>query len=406
MAGFKNVVVKQTIIQGGDGDRDISYNDSFDISEQLAGTLGPVQTQDSIDVNDTFVAEQLVLQDSVQANDNFGDISGLALDDSADIADQLAGTLGPVRAPDTFTVSTSPVLGELVVQDSFDTQVVSDVDLSASASDSFAMIAKLGQITRFDDEQFFVGDGLGASDLAVADSVDMADTFVADMLALGDSFDVGVTANADITARNEDSFSVFDLLMADQLDIPDSFAFSDNRGTANVSNARLWPNQVVSNTGFTTPNNMIDLSETTSALLSVTQTGGFLGGSTATANGNIQVACPNIAFTPDATTNSVQLQVGYTTTASGGLQNGNSVNVTIAYSLNDGATYTNIVTVTNTDQTANPTVNITATTAQLNQLRFRAVGSVVSGTRLLVGGANQQFQFRYARVQFNAVQVL
>lgn len=390
----------------GTGDRDVSYNDSFNISEQLAGTLGPVQTQDSIDVADMLVVQEFTLQDSVLPLDDLGEISGLVINDSFNANDQLAGNLGPVRAPDTFVALDDPVLGPLVLQDSLTTSDVSSVALDATAIDSVTISDRLGQITRFDNEEFFTADKYGEQFTQVDDSVSVSDAFDADSVDVRDSLDVSIVSSADITAFNQESFDCADRLMIGGAVVPDSLSMADARRNATVSNARLWPNTVVSNTGFTTPANITDTNEATATTISATQSGGLVGGSSVTVNGNIQISAPDMTFSPDATTNSVQLQIGYTTTASGGLQTGNSVNVAIDYSLNDGSTWTNIATATVAATTANPTLNITATTAQLNQLRFRAVGSVVSGTTLIVGGANQQFQFRYARVQFNAVQVL
>lgn len=405
MAGFRNIV---QVVQAGDGDRDISYNDSFDISEQLAGTLGPVQTQDSTDFNDEFVARELVLQESLDASDELRPIEGLAIDDSADFNDRLSGTIGPIAAPDTLDATDDPVFGPLVLQDSFDTSVTASSDLSATALDSFDVTARLGQITRFDQEQFFAADAFGEiQQLQVDDSVQANDELGAITgLAFGDMFDVGTTSNASITARNNDSFAASDLAVFGPLTFYDSLDAFDARGIATISNARLWPNTVVSNTGFTNPNNATDLSEATGAQISATQSGGLVGGNSVTVTGNIQISCPDINIVPTPSVSGVVIEVGYTTTASGGLQNGNSVSVAIDYSLNDGATWTTLVTATTPAQTANPTFPITATYAQLQQLRFRAVGQVVSGTTLVVGGANQTFQIRYARALFNASQTL
>lgn len=388
------------------GGRDVSYNESFDVTDLLAGTLGPVQTQDSLDVNDMFVGRSTVLFDTIEASDKFGEIEGLMLDDSLAFNDALAGTLGPVRAPDTFVATDNPEFGPLVLQDSFNVVEQADLNLDSVAVDSFVISARLGQITRFDDEQFLVGDAYGAQDTSVVDSFNHSDAFGVATTVLFDSLAVSDLLETTLSARNEESAAFGDLMLVERLTVADSLSIADARRQATVTNARLWPNTVVSNTGFTNPTNLTDVNETTAAVISATQSGGLVGGSSATVNGNIVVSCPDFNFTPEPGLNTVQLQVGYTTTASGGLQSGNSVNVAVEYSLNDGTTWTSIATVTTVAATANPTVNITATQAQLNQLRFRAVGSVVSGTTVLTGGANQQFQFRYARVQFNAAQTL
>ena len=82
----------------GEGDRDVSYVDSFDLSDQLAGTLGPVTAPDTLELSDTFVADAAVLQDSLDVADSLQAVRDLSAADSLDFADQLAGTLGPVTA--------------------------------------------------------------------------------------------------------------------------------------------------------------------------------------------------------------------------------------------------------------------------------------------------------------------
>lgn len=402
------IVTRVIEVPVGDGDRDISYLDSFDVSEQLAGTLGPVQTQDSIDVDDEFVAKELTLQESFDNSDNFGDITGLALNDSIDISERLSGTIGPISAPDTFDTTDDPVFGPLVLQDSFDTSVVASSDLTATALDSFDIAANLGQITRFDYEKFFAADALGEiQQLQVDDSVIALDQF-GDIsgLALGETFDVGTTANSDLTARNPDSFAVGDLGVFGPLTTYDSLDIFDARGIATLTNARLWPNTVVSQTGMTTPNNLVDLNETTGATISVTQSGGLIGGSSQTANGNIRVSCANVNFSPDLVYTTAQIQWGWTTTASGGLQTGNSVSAVLEYSVNNGTSWLPLETVTTVASTGNPTLNVTVNTTQVNALEFRATITVVSGTTLVVGGANQTFSMRYFRIQFSGTQTL
>lgn len=402
------VVTKIVEVAVGDGDRDVSYIDSFDVSEQLAGTLGPVQTQDSIDVDDEFVAKELTLQESFDTTDDFGDISGLVLNDSVDISERLSGTIGPISAPDTFDTTDDPVFGPLVLQDSFDTSVEANSDLTATALDSFDIAANLGQITRFDDEEFFANDQFGEiQQLQVDDSVEAVDDLGAiSGLVLGETFDVGTTANADLDARNPDSFDAVDEIVAGPLTTFDSIDAFDLRGIATLTNARLWPNTVVSQSGMTTPNNLVDLNETTGASISVTQSGGLVGGNSQTANGNIRVSCANVNFNPDLVYTTAQIQWGWTTTASGGLQNGNSVNAVIEYSVNNGGSWLPLETVTTVAATGNPTLNVTVNTAQVNALEFRVTVTVVSGTTLVVGGANQTFSMRYFRIQFSGTQTL
>lgn len=391
----------------GDGDRDISYNESFDLSDRLSGNLGPVQTPDTLDINDELVIGSAVLEDTLDISEKLNDITAPQFQESIDISDRLSGTLGPVRAPDSLNVADSLNVGSLVLIDTVGISDNTDVDLSADYLDSFVVTDKLREIIQFRNEEFFVSDGLEDIRLQLYDTTSISDTFAPITgLVFGEMLDFGAVADAMISSDIPDNFTISDRVDFGSLDIPDSLSVSDQRGEASVTNARLWPNTVVSNTGFTNPNNMIDLSEATAAQISATQSGGLVGGNSTTVNGNIQVSCPDINVVPNPSITGVQIQAGWTTTASGGLQSGNSVSVAIEYSLNDGGSWTLLQQVTTTAGTGNPTANISANYAQIQAIRFRAVGSVVSGTTVLVGGANQTFQFRYARVQFNASQIL
>lgn len=441
----------------GDGDRDVTWTESFDIADQLAGTLGPVQTQDSADATDELDAGPLVLGDTADVADVFV-VDEFRLQETADIADQLAGNLGPVQTQDS--VDTRDVLdaGPLVLGDGADSddaiirtdldaqaidsadsddaineitlqaddsadaaddlgalplQIVDEADAldafgatTLQADDSISITDRVGQIVQWTDVSVDAADEIVIGPLSVRDEADSDDAISPITLAVGDSFDVGTAASAAIDARQPESAGADDRISPVSQQSDDSLATMTARQDADITAARLWPDVVVSNSGFTNPANAADLSEATSATISATQSGGLLGGKSATVSGNIQVSCPNINIVPTPAVSSVQLQYGYTTTKSGGLQSGNSVDVDIDYSLNDGGSWTNLVTVTNTAQTADPTANITATYGQIQQLRFRAVGSVVSGTTLVVGGASQTFSLRYARAQFNAVQTL
>lgn len=441
----------------GDGDRDVTWTESFDIADQLAGTLGPVQTQDSADATDELDAGPLVLGDTADVADVFV-VDEFRLQETADIADQLAGNLGPVQTQDS--VDTRDVLdaGPLVLGDSADSddaiirtdldaqaidsadsddaineitlqaddsadaaddlgalplQIVDEADAldafgatTLQADDSISITDRVGQIVQWTDVSVDAADEIVIGPLSVRDETDSDDSVRVGPIALGDSADTSTTVSASLDAQAPDSAETDDTFTAGALQTMDDFSLSDSRQGAAVTGARLWTDTVVSNSGFTNPANATDLSEATSATISATQSGGPLGGKSATVNGNIQLSCPDFVFVPSPGTSGAQLQYGYTTTESGGLQNGNSVNVAIDYSVNDGGSWTNLVTVTNTAQTADPTLSLALNYTQLRQLRFRAVGSVVSGTTVLTGGANQTFSLRYTRVQFNAGQSL
>lgn len=389
------------------GDRDVTFLDSLAFSDAMAGTLGPVQTQDTIDLNDTFVASDARLQDSLDVADDMGAISGLRLADSLDFADALAGTLGLVRAPDSIDLADAFAATTLATDDSLDISDASSATLTARQPDSMDMADQFGAVTLRTDDSIDLGDSFGAVTLRVSDSIDVADTFGAiSKLAVDDSLALDDAANATLDTSIPDSLDIADLQTITALMPDDSVDISDARQNGDVTNARLWPNTVVSNSNFTNPNNLIDTNETTSADCTATQTGGVVGGSSVTVTGTIVVSCPNATITPTPTIANAQLQWGWTTSATAPLQTGNSVTMNIDYSVDDGTNWTTLETVTALGTTSDPTSNVTVTLAEINQLRFRATGDVVSGTIPIVGGATQTFSFRYCRIQFDASQTL
>lgn len=381
--------------------------DSVDVSDNLAGTLGPVQTEDSTDLTAIAAFGPIVVDESADASEALGEISGLSLGDSAAVADELAGMLGPIQTEDSADIRADPVIGPAVVNDSASvTAVTRDTDLDVTALDSLDLADRLQRVLQMVSAAGEARDVLAATDLTILDSAESSDQINDIALSFLDAFTASNTANAQIEARAPESGQAIDGLDVISVTAADSHSASDERGTAVVTTARLWPNAVVSNSGFNNTGNTTDLNEATGSTISATQSGGLLGGSSQNANGNIQVSAPNLNVVPPPTIANAQIQAGWTTTSSGGLQSGNSVNVALEYSLNEGASWINLQTVTNTAGTGNPTANIAVTYAQIQQLRFRAVGSVSSGTTVLVGGANQTFTIRYFRLQFDLSQSL
>jgi len=399
--------IKIVEVPVGTGDRDVSFPDSLDFSDQLAGTLGPVRSPDSVDLGDMFVARDARLQDSLLMIDEMGAITGLAIADSLDLADAMAGTLGPVRAPDSLNVSDVFSIDQLAVNDSLDVSDASDAALVARQPDSLDVTDQMGSIVAQPDDSLDVADAFGALTATAQDSMDMADSFGAiSNLAVADSLALNDAANATLDTSIPDSLNLADAQTIGNLAVNDSIDAIDARQNAAITTARLWPNTVVSNSNFTTPNNLIDTNETTAAVLTATQTGGVVGGSSVTVTGTIVVSCPDATITPTPTIANAQLQWGWTTSATAALQTGNSVTMNIDYSVDDGTNWTTLETVTALGTTSDPTSNVTVTLAQINQLRFRATGNVISGTIPVLGGATQSFSFRYCRIQFDASQTL
>lgn len=399
--------IKIVEVPVGTGDRDVSYPDNFDLGDRMSGTLGPVQTQDSIDMADMFVASNLQMQESFAVADALGFTTGPQLQDSIDIGDRLAGTLGPVRAPDTITIGDAPAIEAIVLLESLDISDAGNAELVARHSDSLNVQDVFHSAELVLPDHFALGESATSAHGIYPDSIDASDQLRAISGGqLADSIAIGDAANATISTSIPDSLDVIDVMTIGALMPDDSLNISDARQDGVITNARSWANAVVANTNFTTPNNLIDTSETTSADLTAVQSGGLVGGTSVTVNGSIEVSLPNPNIAPAPTISNGQVQAGWTTTASGGLQSGNSVSVAIDYSLNDGGAWTNLATVTTVAGTGDPAANVALTLTQLQQARFRAVGTVISGTTAIIGGATQTFSFRYCRIQFDASQTL
>jgi hypothetical protein len=274
----------------------------------------------------------------------------------------------------------------------------------------------------------------GDRDISFADAPEVSDTFstqfvfddasaVSDApvygLVLNDGADVSDAVNgATITARPDDSLAASDAASTDVdfhgqdgaalsdvqtflARVADASAAIDTRQAA-VIDALNWADVVVSSENFTTTGNMADTDEATSADITAQQ---VPLSDTVTVEGNITVALPDPVITPAPTVNSAQLRWGWTTTIAGTLQEGNSLSVVISYSLDDGATFTTLEAVTNTNGTGDNVANITATYAELLQVRFRAVATVTSGEAVTID-ARQDFRFRYAQCAFSITQNL
>lgn len=182
----------------------------------------------------------------------------------------------------------------------------------------------------------------------------------------------------------------------------DSLTYSDARrdAGADVTN---WSSSVVSNTNFTDTQNMTDTSTSTASLLSAQQTA--LSGAVTT-TGELVVSLPDFSLTPLPTVLSTQLQWGWTTTAAATLQHtGFSLNVVISYSVDDGATFVPLETITAPNSSGNNALTITATYDELQKIRFKASGTTNSGTATSLD-AFQGFQFRYARCDLTLTQSL
>jgi hypothetical protein len=212
---------------------------------------------------------------------------------------------------------------------------------------------------------------------------------------------VSDAANVDLVVQTQDTTTIFDNLEISGR-LPITGAAADSR-LPGVIDAQNWAGAVTSNTNFTDPANAIDLNEATLSFLNAQQTA--LSG-TVTTTGEITLSMAPYVVTPTPTINSAKLVWGWQTGASGLLQTGNSVDVDIQYSLDGGSTF---ITLQNVTATVNASVDveaaITATYAELGQLRFKLTGSVTSGTSGTLD-ARQFFGIRFARCEFIATQTL
>lgn len=447
----------------GDGGRDVSFEESFDIGDQLAGTLGPVQTEDSVDLSDSLVAGPWVVSDTVDLGETLVSVSGPQFEDSVDFGDQLAGTLGPVQtqdsvdfadslvagpwsvadtfdigetmvdilgpqllesvnisdslagtlgpiiAPDTLDVSDDPVMGPLVLGDSFDIGTAHAVDLlSATALDTVDLGdhpndiigPQVNESVSFAESLVYhyldpFLDGFDASDNLIPSGVASAP----------ETFDLGDVAFVTLlTTSDPEPVDFDDKIGATDTVFPDSVGVGDDLPSASISGV-LWPDTVESSSVFSNTGNFVDTSTSSVAHSEVSQSGGLVNPSSQNASPAITVSFPDpdVSLTPTMD-GDVTLTYDWASSNDGGLLvSGQAVSMTPAYSLNDGSSWTNLTTITNAGGSATETVDVTMTWAQFLQLRFRWTGTITSGTVALgLGTATQNFDVGYVNADFAA----
>lgn len=207
--------------------------DSLDLADQLSGTLGPVNAQDSFDVSELLRLDEFNAQDSLDVADQLStDGFGTDLDDSLDFADQLSGTLGPVNAQDSTDIADVLDIDSALVQDSVDISDAPDGDWSITATqpDSLAISDQASNITQLDDDSLTMWDALYALNLTAQESADFADSLYAVRLAANDSLDVSDVLYQTITGPRfpetlnmADSFGTSTEISDDSLSIADAF---------------------------------------------------------------------------------------------------------------------------------------------------------------------------------------
>lgn len=396
---------KTIIIDGGD--RDVVFPDSADLVDALVfGDGGKVATGDSADMQDKLVVSEFKIDDSAEIEDEFV-ASDLFLGDSSSVTDLLTfGAGGVIATADSFDAQDKLVVTEFRLDDSMDSDdSVNATTLEAVAQDSLTASDRLREVIYFTQEANSLGDNVANSVISIGESADLLTQYGDSALSVDDSLDSSSEAFLTGAFAIPDSLDAGDLIKVKSVKLPDSVSAGDARQNASFT-ALMYANALVSQSGMTNPANAYDNDPNTGASISITQSGGLVGGSSQTANGNIRVSCPNPNITPLPSLSNVSVQWGWTTTASGGLQSGNSVNAVIEYSLNNGTSWIHLETVTTVAGAGDGTLPITATLSEIFSLEFRATITVVSGTTLVTGGATQAFSFRYGRVSFQGVQSL
>jgi len=264
----------------------------------------------------------------------------------------------------------------------------------------------------------FVGDSIFtrfvlADSGAVSDAVEF-NVMLQDDAALSDAATSSITtrqndslatsdeASSTITTRRGDSLAASDD-QAITVGLVDTGAASDARQVAQID-AVNWANVVEANSEFESPANLVDLSEATAATLTATRTA--LSDSV-TVTGSIEVSLPDLSITPSPDVVSVELQWGWSAAVGGSniARSGNSVDIDIEYSVDNGSTFTLLENVTTAVGSTDGATTITATYAQTQALRFRVSGSVVSGTNATLN-ASQEFNIFYVRADLSLTQTL
>lgn len=164
----------------------------------------------------------------------------------------------------------------------------------------------------------------------------------------------------------------------------------------------VWPDTVVSQTNFTNPASAVDKDANTSAVIQATSSG--LGNTTSnTTTGNITISAVKPAITDLTITSCI---LGVKTQIGAGSALSATVNMLLEYSLNDGASWTSVATITAVSEgVLTRTVDLTAIVGgdwnKVDQMRFRASGSVTSGPGV-VTAVTCTFQLFYARLEIVA----
>jgi hypothetical protein len=256
--------------------------------------------------------------------------------------------------------------------------------------------------------QFVFADTSAASDapvygLVLDDSASASDVVNGATLAAisNDSLAATDVAGSSLAFDAEDTAAMSDVIVT-AVRMPEGSAISDPRQDALI-NLQNWAGTIESNTNFLSPANAIDLDEVSICFLNAQQTA--ISGSVTT-TGEITLSMRPYAITPTPATTSVKLIWGWQTGSSGTLQNGNSVDVDVQYSLDDGSTFVTIQTISTTINAAvDVETTITASYADLQMLQFKLVGSVTCGTALTVN-ARQFCGIRFTRAELDFTQTL
>lgn len=263
----------------------------------------------------------------------------------------------------------------------------------------------------------FVKEGL-STQFKVTDTGALSDSPNIGPIVLADSSAVSDAAAALIVTRQDDSLATSDQASSTiitrrgdslassetqdtTINLVDKGSASDVRQDAEIDSVSS-ANVVEANSAFSNPGNLVDVSDATASSLTATRTA---FSNSVTTTGNIEVSLPDLSITPDPSVVSVELQWGWSTRVGGAniARSGNSVNIDIEYSTNNGSTFTLLENVTTPVDSSDGTTSITATYSQIQALRFRVSGSVTSGTNATLN-ASQVFNIFYTRASLSLIQ--
>jgi hypothetical protein len=179
---------------------------------------------------------------------------------------------------------------------------------------------------------------------------------------------------------------------------------ADSRGVADITQ-ESWADTVVINDNFSSPELSVDLDDATDAFIRVQESGG-IGSESQQASGSITLSLANTDINPTPSMVTSFVEYGWIAENSPQLQDGNGVVAEFEYSIDSGATFQPLSTVSVISGSAEVTFEIFTTYENTNKIMVRLNLTLDSGTIPAIGGGFQQFGIRYARCSTTSQQTL